>query len=101
AATHVNYTFSLHDALPISFGEVMPGDIKYKDVNGDGIIDDTDVTAIGATTRPNLIYGFGVSANWKGIDINVHFQGAGKSSYFIRSEEHTSELQSRENLVCR
>lgn len=66
-----------------TFGEVMPGDIKYKDVNGDGIIDDTDVTAIGATTRPNLIYGFGVSANWKGIDINVHFQGAGKSSYFI------------------
>ena len=38
---------------------------------------------IGATTRPNLIYGFGVSAQWKGFDINVHFQGAGKSSFFI------------------
>lgn len=66
-----------------TFGEVMPGDIKYKDVNGDGIVNDDDRVAIGATTRPNLIYGFGVSANWHGIDINVHFQGAGKSSYFI------------------
>ncbi|GGH08280.1 TonB-dependent receptor [Sphingobacterium alkalisoli] len=65
------------------FGEVMPGDIKYKDINGDGIVDATDVTAIGATTRPNLIYGFGMSISWKGIDLNVLFQGAGKSSYFI------------------
>lgn len=66
-----------------TFGEVMPGDIKYKDINGDGIVDNSDIASIGATTRPNLIYGFGVSANWKNIDINVHFQGAGKSSYFI------------------
>ncbi|RZF60034.1 SusC/RagA family TonB-linked outer membrane protein [Sphingobacterium corticibacterium] len=66
-----------------TFGEVMPGDIKYKDVNGDGVVDGTDIVAIGATTRPNLIYGFGMSASWKGFDLNAHFQGAGKSSYFI------------------
>src|SRR5690606_22395594 len=66
-----------------TFGEVMPGDIKYKDVNGDGKIDDTDRVAIGATTRPNLTYGFGLSASWKGLDISVHFQGVGKSTYFI------------------
>jgi len=66
-----------------TFGEVMPGDIKYKDINGDGKIDDNDIVAIGATTRPNLTYGFGVSASWKGLDINVHFQGVGKSTYFI------------------
>ncbi|SDZ75669.1 TonB-linked outer membrane protein, SusC/RagA family [Arachidicoccus rhizosphaerae] len=63
--------------------DVMPGDIKYKDVNGDGIIDDNDRVAIGATTKPNLTYGFGVSASWKGFDVNVHFQGVGKSTYFI------------------
>ena len=62
---------------------IMPGDIKYKDVNGDGVINGDDEVPIGATTRPNLIYGFGVSAQWKGFDINVHFQGAGKSSFFI------------------
>jgi len=65
------------------FGEVMPGDIKYRDINGDGIINNNDVVPIGATTRPNLIYGFGISANWNGFDINVHFQGAGKSNFFI------------------
>ena len=65
------------------FGPYMPGDIKYKDINGDGIIDDNDIVAIGATRVPNLIYGIGVSAVWKGFDLNVHFQGAGKSSYFI------------------
>lgn len=63
--------------------KVMPGDIKYKDVNGDGKIDSNDRVAIGATTKPNLIYGFGVSAHWKGLDVNLHFQGAGKSTYFI------------------
>lgn len=65
------------------FGTVQPGDIKYKDVNGDGIVNDEDQVAIGATTRPNLIYGVGISAQWKGLDVNVHFQGAGKSSFFI------------------
>ena len=63
--------------------QLMPGDIKYKDINGDGIINSDDKVAIGATTKPNLVYGFGVSANYKGFDINVHFQGVGKSTYFI------------------
>lgn len=66
-----------------TFGEVMPGDIKYKDINGDGQVDNNDIVAIGATTRPNMTYGFGLAARWKGLDVNVHFQGVGKSSYFI------------------
>lgn len=65
------------------FGAYMPGDVKYKDVNGDGVINDNDVVAIGSTRVPNLVYGVGVSATWKGLDFNIHFQGAGKSSYFI------------------
>ena len=66
-----------------SFGDVAPGDIKYKDVNGDGVVDGNDEVPIGATTRPNLIYGFGLSAAWKGFDFNLHFQGAGKSSFSL------------------
>lgn len=66
-----------------TFGEVMPGDIKYKDINGDGVINNDDIVAIGATTRPNLTYGFGASASWKGLDVSAHFQGVGKSTYFI------------------
>ncbi len=64
------------------FGAVQPGDIKYRDVNGDGVVNDGDIVAIGATSKPNLIYGLGISAKWKGLDVNVHFQGAGKSSFF-------------------
>lgn len=47
------------------------------------MINDSDRVPIGSTTRPNLIYGFGMSATWKGFDVNLHFQGAGKSSFFI------------------
>ena len=66
-----------------TFGPVQPGDIKYKDVNGDGIIDGGDECAIGATSRPNLIYGLGISVAWKGFDFNLHFQGAGKCTSLI------------------
>lgn len=66
-----------------TWGSVWPGDIKYQDVNGNGIIDSSDRVAIGATTKPNLIYGLGSSAQWKNIDFNIHFQGAGKSSFFL------------------
>ncbi|WP_236636772.1 SusC/RagA family TonB-linked outer membrane protein [Sinomicrobium soli] len=64
-----------------TFGTYQPGDIKYKDVNGDGVIDDGDRVAIGATRRPNLIYGLGASVNWRGFSLGVHFQGAGKSTF--------------------
>ncbi len=67
-----------------NFGDVQPGDLKYKDVNGDGVVDGGDSVAIGATTKPNLIYGVGLSARWKQFDFNIHFQGAGKSSYCIQ-----------------
>ena len=65
------------------FGTVMPGDIKYKDVNGDSVVNGSDKVAIGATTKPNLTYGFGASAKWRGFNLNLLFQGVGKSSFFI------------------
>lgn len=65
------------------FGDYQPGDIKYADVNGDGVINNGDITAIGATRRPNLIYGLGASVQWRSFDINLHFQGAGKSSFLM------------------
>ncbi len=65
------------------FGDVQPGDIKYKDVNGDGVVDNGDICAIGATERPNLIYGLGASLRWRDFDLNLHFQGSGKSTVSI------------------
>ena len=68
------------------FGTVQPGDIKYKDVNGDGVVNSGDEVAIGATSKPNLIYGLGFSVRWKDFDFNMHFQGAGKSTFLINGK---------------
>lgn len=68
------------------FGTVQPGDIKYKDVNGDGVVNANDEVAIGATSKPNLIYGLGISVQWKAFDFNLHFQGAGKSTFLINGK---------------
>ena len=43
------------------FGEYTAGDIKYKDINRDGIIDEQDIVPIGYPTTPEIIYGFGFS----------------------------------------
>lgn len=55
-------------------GLTEPGDIKYKDINHDGIINDNDRTVIGKPF-PDYMYGLNVNANYKGIDISVYFQG--------------------------
>lgn len=68
------------------FGDVQPGDIKYKDVNGDGIVDGNDEVAIGATSTPNLTYGLGATVQWRDFDFNVHFQGSGKSTVMINGK---------------
>ena len=58
-----------------TFGAVAPGDIKYRDINGDGQVDAYDVVAIGYTSVPEINYGFGISLGWKGIDASVFFSG--------------------------
>lgn len=66
-----------------SYGDYMAGDIKYKDINQDGIIDDRDKVPIGYPTTPEIIYGFGFSIGYKAFDFNCFFQGSGRSSFFI------------------
>ena len=66
-----------------TFGEYMAGDIKYKDINGDGIIDINDEVPIGYPTTPKIIYGFGMSSSFKNFDLSFFFQGSAQSSFFI------------------
>ena len=66
-----------------TYGPVLPGDIKYKDVNGDGLINDRDIVPISNTRDPSVIYGFGLSLNYKSFDASVLFQGAGNSDFFL------------------
>lgn len=64
-------------------GQVIAGDIKYVDVNGDGKITSLDRVPLGYPTVPEINYGFGVSAGYKGFDFSVFFQGLARESFFI------------------
>lgn len=59
------------------WGQVYPGDLRYKDVNGDGKIDNNDIVPIGNSANyPVVIYGITPSITYKGFDLSVLFQGA-------------------------
>lgn len=66
-----------------TFGEYMPGDIKYRDVNGDGRITDADRVPNGYPTAPEITVGFGFSMGYKGFDISSFFSGLGRRSFWI------------------
>lgn len=67
------------------FGPYGAGDIKYQDVNGDGIVSTEDMVPIGFPTDPEIIYGFGVSAGFKDFDFSCFFQGSARSSFWINA----------------
>ena len=71
---------TLRDGLPRNTlsTDIRPGDIKHKDVNGDGKIDIYDQSPIGGTEDPEIVYGFGLNLAWKGFDFGVLFQGTGR-----------------------
>lgn len=68
---------------PRQFGVYGAGDIKYKDINKDGVIDFKDKVPIGHPKDPELLYGFGFSGSYKGFDLSCFFQGLGRTSFWI------------------
>lgn len=66
-----------------NFGEYGGGDIKYKDINGDGQITQLDQVPIGYPDRPEIVYGFGFSVGYKGFDFSTFFQGLARESFWI------------------
>lgn len=67
------------------FGQVKVGDIKYKDVNEDGVINENDAVALDyGTAFPTLNYSFSLGLEYKGIGINATFQGAGNQIKNLR-----------------
>ena len=71
------------DNSPTQGGDIMPGDIRYRDINGDGVIDVNDATYIGFPTTPRVIYGFSGFFNFKNIEFSFAFQGSGKRAFFM------------------
>lgn len=58
-----------------TFGEVRPGDLKYRDQNNDGVIDSQDRVKMYGSSTPLLQYGFGLHMDWKGLQLYADFQG--------------------------
>lgn len=70
-----------------NFSTVVPGDIKYKDVNGDGTIDSNDQIAIGySTVAPEIYYSFHLGAEWRGIGFSAMFQGTANYSAVLNTK---------------
>jgi TonB-linked SusC/RagA family outer membrane protein len=59
------------------------GDIKYRDVNGDGKIDNLDLVFLGYPQTPEIVYGFGFTTGYKGFDISAFVQGQARVSFFV------------------
>ena len=69
------------DASPLqTFGTPRPGDVRYKDINGDGQIDSYDQVPIGYARLPEISFGFGGTIAYKGFDCSVFFSGAANTS---------------------
>jgi len=85
----------------------MGGDIKYRDINNDGIISSLDRVPIGYPTEPEIIYGFGFSTGYKGFDFSCFFQGLARESFWIDATntspfidtDGTSSIVSKNSLL--
>lgn len=75
--------FDVANSPQQTFGEYSGGDIKYKDINGDGLITTLDRVPIGHPTEPEIVYGFGFSTGYKGFDFSAFFQGLARESFWI------------------
>lgn len=75
-------SYKLKTDMPVPAANVAPGDIKYKDLNNDGVINDYDRTYAHNFYNkvPEIVYGFGLNAEWKGFFVGVFFQGVAHAS---------------------
>lgn len=75
-------SYELKEGMPVPAANVSPGDIKYKDLNNDGVINDYDRTYDHGfyNKLPEIVYGFGLNAEWKGFFVGVFFQGTAHAS---------------------
>lgn len=65
--------------------KIQPGDLKFRDVNGDGVVNDFDAVPIGYSNIPEKTFGISLGGNFQGFDLSVLFQGVGNvSTYYSR-----------------
>lgn len=77
----------LKEGIPIpTMGVVYPGDARYDDLNGDGIINSYDIGDIGKSNVPEFNYGLTLGANYKGFDLSILWQGAGGAHTYFNED---------------
>ena len=81
-----------------SANSYMPGDIKYTDINSDGVVNELDRVPIGKPTVPEIVYGFGISASYEGYDFSVFMQGVARTSFFINPNDISPFVNERNAL---
>lgn len=66
------------------FPDAKPGDVRFEDVNNDGRLTADDRILLPYGPTPRVVYGFSIGASWKGLDLNVFFQGQSAASTIYR-----------------
>lgn len=91
---------SLVTGMPVpGFGEVQPGDIKYRDINNDKLIDERDMMKIGNSYLPKFTYSFNTVFTFSGLDLRLLFQGvSGRNVNLLDASIQTIAFQNNGNV---
>ncbi|MDY5239721.1 TonB-dependent receptor [Bacteroides helcogenes] len=83
-----------NSALPSDSYNLQPGDLKYEDVNGDGVITGADAVRIGSGNFPHSNFGISLGGSYKGWSLNVLFQGASSFNMYLGGALQGNNAQS-------
>ena len=86
-------TYAEIAAGPTQYGTLQPGDVRFRDINGDGVINDYDIAPFGFSDVPEITGSFQVGLSYKNFDLTVMFQGANCD---LSSYEQFFRLQSEQ-----
>ncbi|MBP1614398.1 MAG: TonB-dependent receptor [Bacteroidetes bacterium] len=74
--------YDIQNSPKQEFGNYLPGDIKYKDVNGDGVVNSDDNIPLQYSGTPQIQYGFATEFNWKNLNVSILLEGVSRVKYF-------------------
>lgn len=78
---------------PFPYGKPELGDFLFKDVNGDGIVDDNDRANVGKGSNPQFFYSFSLGANYKGFDFSALIDGVGGIKTYFQNDYYNPVLR--------
>lgn len=85
----------LNNPKRITSRDLRPGDLWYQDVNGDGKIDGQDQMRYGHNASPSFVYGFDMSASYKGLTLMATIQGTGRRQTYMNNYARGEEGERR------